>query len=185
MSDSDADEYVYYGTPLEQQQTCSYYASRQAPKQAGQVVALPVHQQEVRDAQGRQRLHGAFTGGFSAGFFNTVGSEACSTQRHVLLRGHRGSRVPDGAPAERFKPAQSLSARTSRLKSSMLSTVPLRLHRSAQHAVVLPMNSCGARVPMYLHASMLHCCRKASNLPPSLLPARIGRVSSNRTYPTS
>ena len=29
---------------------------------------------EVRDEQGRRRLHGAFTGGFSAGFYNTVGS---------------------------------------------------------------------------------------------------------------
>jgi G patch domain-containing protein 1 len=29
----------------------------------------------VRDEQGRQRFHGAFTGGFSAGYYNTVGSE--------------------------------------------------------------------------------------------------------------
>lgn len=29
----------------------------------------------VVDEQGRQRFHGAFTGGFSAGYFNTVGSE--------------------------------------------------------------------------------------------------------------
>ena len=29
----------------------------------------------VRDEQGRRRFHGAFTGGFSAGYFNTVGSE--------------------------------------------------------------------------------------------------------------
>ncbi|GBG34551.1 G patch domain-containing protein 1-like [Hondaea fermentalgiana] len=29
---------------------------------------------EVYDAQGRRRLHGAFTGGFSAGYYNTVGS---------------------------------------------------------------------------------------------------------------
>jgi len=29
---------------------------------------------EVRDEQGRRRLHGAFTGGWSAGFYNTVGS---------------------------------------------------------------------------------------------------------------
>ena len=29
---------------------------------------------EVLDAQGRRRFHGAFTGGFSAGYFNTVGS---------------------------------------------------------------------------------------------------------------
>jgi G patch domain-containing protein 1 len=36
---------------------------------------VPVWQQEVRDEQGRQRFHGAFTGGFSAGYFNTVGSK--------------------------------------------------------------------------------------------------------------
>jgi hypothetical protein len=33
----------------------------------------PAWQQEVRDEQGRRRFHGAFTGGFSAGFYNTVG----------------------------------------------------------------------------------------------------------------
>lgn len=36
---------------------------------------LPVHLQEVRDERGRQRLHGAFQGGFSAGYYNTVGSK--------------------------------------------------------------------------------------------------------------
>ncbi|KAG9081814.1 hypothetical protein FRC06_005378 [Ceratobasidium sp. 370] len=36
---------------------------------------VPVWKQEVRDEQGRRRLHGAFTGGFSAGYFNTVGSK--------------------------------------------------------------------------------------------------------------
>ena len=30
--------------------------------------------QEATDDQGRRRFHGAFTGGYSAGFFNTVGS---------------------------------------------------------------------------------------------------------------
>ncbi len=35
----------------------------------------PVWKQEVRDSRGRKRLHGAFTGGFSAGYFNTVGSK--------------------------------------------------------------------------------------------------------------
>eukprot|EP00924_Labyrinthula_sp_SR-Ha-C_P003047 snap_masked-scaffold_50-processed-gene-0.13-mRNA-1 protein AED:0.40 eAED:0.44 QI:0/-1/0/1/-1/1/1/0/561 len=30
---------------------------------------------QVRDDKGRRRFHGAFTGGFSAGYFNTVGSE--------------------------------------------------------------------------------------------------------------
>ena len=36
---------------------------------------LPVHLQSALDDQGRQRLHGAFTGGRSAGYFNTVGSK--------------------------------------------------------------------------------------------------------------
>ncbi|GKT65878.1 G-patch domain-containing protein 1 [Colletotrichum tofieldiae] len=36
---------------------------------------VPVHKQEVRDERGRRRLHGAFTGGWSAGYFNTVGSK--------------------------------------------------------------------------------------------------------------
>jgi len=41
------------------------------------VIRKPVglHEQTVRDAQGRLRFHGAFTGGFSAGYFNTVGSK--------------------------------------------------------------------------------------------------------------
>ncbi|CCX34122.1 Similar to G patch domain-containing protein 1; acc. no. Q9DBM1 [Pyronema omphalodes CBS 100304] len=36
---------------------------------------VPVWKQEVTDERGRKRLHGAFTGGFSAGYFNTVGSK--------------------------------------------------------------------------------------------------------------
>ena len=36
---------------------------------------VTVQDQTVRDAQGRLRFHGAFTGGFSAGYFNTVGSK--------------------------------------------------------------------------------------------------------------
>ncbi|RKP11597.1 hypothetical protein BJ684DRAFT_12702 [Piptocephalis cylindrospora] len=35
----------------------------------------PVWKQEVTDEQGRRRFHGAFTGGYSAGYFNTVGSK--------------------------------------------------------------------------------------------------------------
>jgi G patch domain-containing protein 1 len=35
----------------------------------------PVWQQEVLDEQGRRRFHGAFTGGFSAGYYNSVGSK--------------------------------------------------------------------------------------------------------------
>uniref|UniRef100_A0AC35TP31 G-patch domain-containing protein n=1 Tax=Rhabditophanes sp. KR3021 TaxID=114890 RepID=A0AC35TP31_9BILA len=35
----------------------------------------PIHEQIVTDEKGRRRLHGAFTGGFSAGYFNSVGSK--------------------------------------------------------------------------------------------------------------
>lgn len=37
---------------------------------------VPLHEQTVKDEKGRyQRFHGAFTGGFSAGYFNTVGTK--------------------------------------------------------------------------------------------------------------
>lgn len=35
----------------------------------------PIWKQEVTDDRGRKRLHGAFTGGYTAGYFNTVGSK--------------------------------------------------------------------------------------------------------------
>ncbi|KAK8240399.1 hypothetical protein HDK90DRAFT_532110 [Phyllosticta capitalensis] len=53
---------------------------------------VPLWKQEVTDERGRKRLHGAFTGGFSAGYFNTVGSK------------------------EGWKPATFVSSRTNRHK---------------------------------------------------------------------
>ncbi|KAK4890398.1 hypothetical protein LTR27_010926 [Elasticomyces elasticus] len=50
--------YALYGTPLTS--TSAY---------------VPEWKQEVLDDRGRKRLHGAFTGGFSAGYYNTVGSK--------------------------------------------------------------------------------------------------------------
>ncbi|KAF1393321.1 hypothetical protein PFLUV_G00037870 [Perca fluviatilis] len=65
-SDSDGDEdFVTYGTPLE-------------PLEEDEPLKKPVplHEQTVKDEKGRyQRFHGAFTGGFSAGYFNTVGTK--------------------------------------------------------------------------------------------------------------
>ncbi|KAM9366274.1 G patch domain-containing protein 1 [Symphorus nematophorus] len=65
-SDSDSEEdFVTYGTPLE-------------PLEEDEPLKKPVplHEQTVKDEKGRyQRFHGAFTGGFSAGYFNTVGSK--------------------------------------------------------------------------------------------------------------
>ncbi|XP_044517383.1 G patch domain-containing protein 1 [Gracilinanus agilis] len=63
-SDSE-DDLVTYGTgldPLEE---------GERPKKP-----LPIQDQTVRDEKGRyKRFHGAFSGGFSAGYFNTVGSK--------------------------------------------------------------------------------------------------------------
>ncbi|KAL8739532.1 MAG: hypothetical protein Q9190_007674, partial [Brigantiaea leucoxantha] len=57
--------YVFYGTPLPPLD----------PDIRDDGSFVPVWKQEVTDDQGRKRLHGAFTGGFSAGYFNTVGSK--------------------------------------------------------------------------------------------------------------
>ncbi|CED84251.1 Predicted RNA binding protein, contains G-patch domain [Phaffia rhodozyma] len=59
------ESFCMIGTPLP--------ALADTKKDKGEFV--PVWKQEVRDEQGRRRLHGAFTGGFSAGYFNTVGSK--------------------------------------------------------------------------------------------------------------
>ncbi|KAH9940773.1 uncharacterized protein BXZ73DRAFT_88499 [Epithele typhae] len=57
-------------------------------KDTGEFV--PLWKQEVRDEKGRRRLHGAFTGGFSAGYFNTVGSkEGWTPAAFVSSRGDR------------------------------------------------------------------------------------------------
>ncbi|XP_067306623.1 G patch domain-containing protein 1 [Pseudorasbora parva] len=65
-SDEDSDEdFVTYGTPLE-------------PLEEDEPIRKPVplHEQTVKDEKGRyKRFHGAFTGGFSAGYFNTVGTK--------------------------------------------------------------------------------------------------------------
>ena len=43
--------------------------------EADEIVSRkPDIDQTVRDERGRRRFHGAFTGGFSAGYWNTVGS---------------------------------------------------------------------------------------------------------------
>ncbi|KAJ3839385.1 hypothetical protein F5878DRAFT_535694 [Lentinula raphanica] len=54
---------------------------------------VPLWKQEVRDEKGRRRLHGAFTGGFSAGYFNTVGSkEGWTPQTFVSSRSDRAKK---------------------------------------------------------------------------------------------
>ncbi|KAK3316306.1 hypothetical protein B0H66DRAFT_592515 [Apodospora peruviana] len=63
---------------------------------------VPVWKQEVRDERGRKRLHGAFTGGFSAGYFNTVGSKEGWTPSTFVSS--RTNRRKDDAKAEQQRP---------------------------------------------------------------------------------
>lgn len=75
MSDSDNDNYVYYGTALEEEVESRAGQHSKAVQDPSLTKSLPVWKQEVTDAEGRRRFHGAFTGGYSAGFYNTVGSQ--------------------------------------------------------------------------------------------------------------
>ncbi|GBO08529.1 G patch domain-containing protein 1, partial [Araneus ventricosus] len=61
--EEDEDDYISYGTPLPEIEEESVLRKKAA------------RELEVRDEKGRQRFHGAFTGGFSAGYFNTVGTK--------------------------------------------------------------------------------------------------------------
>ncbi|KAL8831041.1 MAG: hypothetical protein Q9191_001087 [Dirinaria sp. TL-2023a] len=80
--------YVVYGTPLPPLD----------PKTHDDGSYVPVWKQEVTDEQGRKRLHGAFTGGFSAGYFNTVGSKEGWTPTTFISS--RSNRHKDGAPKQ-------------------------------------------------------------------------------------
>ncbi|KEF52701.1 uncharacterized protein A1O9_11118 [Exophiala aquamarina CBS 119918] len=83
--------FVLYGTPLP--------PLDEHTRDDGSFV--PIWKQEVTDERGRKRLHGAFTGGFSAGYFNTVGSkEGWSPSTFVSSRQNRAKDVKN-APQQR------------------------------------------------------------------------------------
>lgn len=46
----------------------------------GLMEAYSILDFQVTDEEGRRRFHGAFTGGFSAGYYNTVGSKEGRTE---------------------------------------------------------------------------------------------------------
>ncbi|KAM0908006.1 hypothetical protein ACQ4PT_015723 [Festuca glaucescens] len=73
-SNDEGQDLVVYGTPIEREEDVSA-RKRRGVAEAGQLRTLPAWKQEVRDEEGRRRFHGAFTGGFSAGFYNTAGSK--------------------------------------------------------------------------------------------------------------
>ena len=58
---SDDDDYVLFGNKFTH------------PTTQGKIKH--VQDEIVTDEEGRRRFHGAFTGGFSAGYYNSVGSK--------------------------------------------------------------------------------------------------------------
>ncbi|KAK6185830.1 hypothetical protein SNE40_007977 [Patella caerulea] len=59
---------------------------------------VSVHDLTVKDSKGRQRFHGAFTGGFSAGYFNSVGTkEGWAPSTFVSSRSSRNDQVSQKA----------------------------------------------------------------------------------------
>lgn len=88
MSKSATENFVVFGTAFPETTDKDRRAGR---TDAGQFV--PTWKQEARDEQGRRRFHGAFTGGFSAGYFNTVGSkEGWTPTNYVSSRNARNER---------------------------------------------------------------------------------------------
>ena len=69
----------------------------------------PLWKQEVVDAEGRRRFHGAFTGGYSAGYFNTVGSaEGWAPKAFKSSRSNRNSQQQQ--TAEEFMDEDDLTS---------------------------------------------------------------------------
>lgn len=92
---------LFYGTPLsrlleeEQDDNRGDFASSRLRR-----INRLDKRQTVRDDQGRQRFHGAFTGGYSAGYFNTVSTvEGFKPKQFVS---HRSSQISDGNQSSSF-----------------------------------------------------------------------------------
>ncbi|KFA76241.1 hypothetical protein S40288_03624 [Stachybotrys chartarum IBT 40288] len=83
--------YAVFGTPL---------PDEAETRDDGSFV--PVWKQEVRDERGRKRLHGAFTGGWSAGYFNTVGSKEGWTPSAFVSS--RSNRRKDDSTTSQLRP---------------------------------------------------------------------------------
>lgn len=73
--DSDEEDFVFVGTPIEREEENTSRKKKAIAQASGQLRTLVPWKQEVRDEEGRRRFHGAFTGGYSAGYYNTVGSK--------------------------------------------------------------------------------------------------------------
>ena len=97
-----SESFCRYGTPLPALST--HRKDRNEYK--------PLWEQEVYDERGRRRFHGAFTGGFSAGYFNTVGSkEGWTPSSFRSSRTSRGDTAQIKSRPEDFMDDEDLAER--------------------------------------------------------------------------
>ncbi|CAI5730908.1 unnamed protein product [Peronospora destructor] len=108
-----------------------------------------VRNQEVTDAQGRRRFHGAFTGGFSAGYYNSVGSERGWTPKTFSSsRKNRSSRVeqrPEDFMDEEDDPLLGKRLETSECYDTVQTDSKRRLKQQQQQ----PESSQAAAIPVF------------------------------------
>ncbi|KAH7043118.1 hypothetical protein BKA57DRAFT_428190 [Linnemannia elongata] len=108
------ENFVVIGTPLPHQPR----KPSQAPDSGRQTHST--RDLEVKDEHGRRRFHGAFTGGFSAGYYNTVGSaEGWTPSEFVSSRSNR-SNIKSSRP-EDFMDEEDKQARPPCLYTPSLS----------------------------------------------------------------
>ncbi|KAJ5247216.1 hypothetical protein N7468_002199 [Penicillium chermesinum] len=109
-ADQNLQPYTFYGTPLPPLDSDA--------RDDGSYT--PIWNQEVRDERGRRRLHGAFTGGFSAGYFNTVGSKEGWTPAQFVSSRENRARDAKHAPQrpEDFMDEEDIKDREERQKIS-------------------------------------------------------------------
>ncbi|PFH59152.1 hypothetical protein XA68_12755 [Ophiocordyceps unilateralis] len=118
---------------------------------------VPIWKQEVRDEKGRKRLHGAFTGGWSAGYFNTVGSkDGWSPSTFVSSRSNRRKDGPattqqraedymdeedlaDAAEAQHLHTSQAFAGLGSSTRQQSLSGAMLGLFRAEGNTMGLQL----------------------------------------------
>jgi G patch domain-containing protein 1 len=140
----ESDTTILYGTPLppidsEARDDGSY---------------VPVWKQEATDERGRKRFHGAFTGGFSAGYFNTVGSkEGWVPATFVSSRSNRAKDQKPQQKPEDFMDEEDLAAQedskkfsTSNNFSGLGSTVEDSIRRDALIDLMSPSSSIGVKL---------------------------------------
>lgn len=96
------EQYVVYGNALPSLDEDEASTKKLKP--------VPISEQIATDDHGRRRFHGAFTGGFSAGFFNTAGSrDGWAPKQFKSSRENRRQQDQDAQRPEDFMDDEDMS----------------------------------------------------------------------------